>query len=66
MLIFGVHHYRYLEPDRWHERTPYALGRDSTMDDTALWAVNPSNGAATRRGHFGSAATIISLAATPG
>jgi autotransporter-associated beta strand protein len=46
--------------------TAYALGEDSSQNDTALWTVNLSSGLVTRSGHFGSTLTIISLAASPG
>jgi hypothetical protein len=46
--------------------TAYAIGRDSSKEDTALWTVNLTTAVATRVGHFGTGATIFSLAALPG
>jgi hypothetical protein len=46
--------------------TAYAIGSDSSKEDTALWTVNLTTGVATRVGHFGTGAIIFSLAALPG
>jgi hypothetical protein len=46
--------------------TAYAVGADNISGRTALYTVDLTTGAETRVGHFGSDATIVSLAVVPG